>query len=68
MINGDAISLRVSITRGQNRGKIINNALTPMMAKFFGYEFSQQGVQQFESESKRHINELMPPWIAKLHD
>lgn len=49
LINGEAISLRVSITKGVNRGKILNKALTPLMAKFFGYENSSQGIRDFEN-------------------
>lgn len=52
------ITIRISLA--ENIGKITNH-LDEKMANFFGYTS--------ESFSKiTHINELMPPFLAKTHD
>ncbi|CAD8088545.1 unnamed protein product [Paramecium primaurelia] len=65
---GEAISVKVCIAQGPNIGKVLNEVISPLIPKFFGFGHFDNPLEAFLDYTKGNINTLMPAWLSPVHD
>ncbi|CAK78515.1 unnamed protein product (macronuclear) [Paramecium tetraurelia] len=65
---GEAISVKVCIAQGPNIGKVLNEVISPLIPKFFGFHHFDNPMEAFLDFTKGNINTLMPTWLEPVHD
>ncbi|CAD8082307.1 unnamed protein product [Paramecium sonneborni] len=65
---GEAISVKVCIASGPNIGKVLNEVISPLIPKFFGFGHFDNPMEAFLDFTKGNINTLMPSWLSPVHD
>ncbi|CAD8093274.1 unnamed protein product [Paramecium sonneborni] len=65
---GEAISVKVCIAQGPNIGKVLNEVISPLIPKFFGFGHFDNPMEAFLDFTKGNINTLMPSWLSPVHD
>lgn len=65
---GEAISVKVCIAQGPNIGKVLNEVISPLIPKFFGFNHFDNPLEEFLNFTKGNINTLMPSWLSPVHD
>ncbi|CAD8178662.1 unnamed protein product [Paramecium pentaurelia] len=65
---GEAISVKVCIAQGPNIGKVLNEVISPLIPKFFGFHHFDNPLEAFLDFTKGNINTLMPTWLEPVHD
>ncbi|CAD8107559.1 unnamed protein product [Paramecium primaurelia] len=65
---GEAISVKVCIASGPNIGKVLNEVISPLIPRFFGFHHFDNPLEAFLDFTKGNINTLMPSWLEPVHD